>query len=79
MEAPPTHKFKLKNVHLTCIFIFQKTNLLIRELTDCIPNSEAKWRRGAYLKKVVVEAIERGYTDIISIEEHRKTPSKKIL
>ena len=49
----------------------------MKELTNCIPNSEAKWRRGAKLKSIVKEAIERGYTDIISIEEHHKTPSNE--
>ena len=48
----------------------------MKELMKCVPNSEAKWRRGAELKKIVQEAIQLGYTDIISIEEHRKAPSK---
>ncbi len=52
-----------------------KTNLLMKELTNCIPNCESKWRRGADLKKIIEEAIQLGYTDIISIEEHWKTPN----
>lgn len=48
----------------------------MRELVDCIPNSEMKWRRGTEIKNVIPEAVEREYTDIIIIEENRKIPSK---
>ncbi|XP_003388705.2 PREDICTED: ribosome production factor 1-like [Amphimedon queenslandica] len=52
-----------------------RSNLLMRELADCIPNSDMKWRRGSEIKSIIPEAIERDYTDIIIIEENRKIPS----
>ncbi len=48
----------------------------MKELLKCVPNSETRWRKGTELKKIVEECIELGYTDIISIEEHRKMPSE---
>lgn len=49
------------------------------ELANCIPNAEMRWRQGTKIKNIIPEAIERQYTTLIVIEEHRKTPSMQIL
>lgn len=45
------------------------------ELSNCIPNAEMRWRKGTKIKQIIPEAIERGYTYLIIVEEHRKIPS----
>lgn len=57
-----------------CLF-FQRTNKFCKELKLTIPNSEIKYRRGLDLKKIIPQAKERGYTDIIIVNEDRKEPS----
>lgn len=52
-----------------------KSHLFMRELCKCIPNSDARLRRGTELKKAVVQATERGYTDILVVNEDRKIPN----
>ena len=64
------------NWAIVLCFYCQRSNLLMRELADCMPNSEMKWRRGSKIKNIIPEAVERDYTDIIIIEENRKIPSK---
>ena len=52
-----------------------QTNLLLRELEKCIPNSEIRLRRGVDVKKIIPRAIERGYTDLLVVNEDRKMPN----
>ena len=52
-----------------------KTHLFMRELCKCIPNSEVRVRRGTDVKKIVVQAVEREYTDILVVNEDRKLPN----
>ncbi|CAI8035477.1 Ribosome production factor 1 [Geodia barretti] len=52
-----------------------KTVLLLNELNKCIPNSEFKLRWGAELKKVIPEAVERDFTDILVVNEDQKRPN----
>lgn len=58
-------------------FLFQKTMHFIRELTKIFPNSECHWRKRSSVKKMVISAKERGYTDVVVINEDRRCPSKK--
>lgn len=52
-----------------------KTHLFMRELYKCIPNSEVRLRRSTEIKKIVVQAVEREYTDILVVNEDRKLPN----
>ena len=47
----------------------------MRELSKCIPNSEVRVRKGIDVKAVVVQAVERDYTDILVVNEDRKLPN----
>lgn len=52
-----------------------KTNLLMKELQKCIPNSDIKLRKGADIKKFLPLASRRGYTVVVVIHEDRKIPN----
>ena len=52
-----------------------KTHLLMRELKKCIPNSEIRQRWGIDLKKIIPQAVEREYTDILVVNEDKKIPN----
>ncbi len=52
-----------------------QTNLLLRELSKFIPNSEVKLRRGIDVKKIIPQCIEREYTDLLVVNEDRKMPN----
>ena len=47
----------------------------MRELCKCIPNSEIRLRRSIDIKKIVVQAVEREYTDILVVNEDKKLPN----
>ena len=55
----------------------QKTIHLIRELTKIFPKSEALWRQRTSVKKMIIGAKERGYTDVVVINEDRRVPSRQ--
>lgn len=40
-----------------------------------LPNAEIKYRRGLDLKKIIPQAMERDFTDILVVNEDRKEPS----
>jgi len=52
-----------------------RTIAFIKELTRIIPNSEPKWRKKASIKKMVKSSIEKGYTDIIIVNEDNRNPN----
>ncbi|KRT85258.1 hypothetical protein AMK59_2930, partial [Oryctes borbonicus] len=52
----------------------RKTRIFGRELTRIIPNSESMYRNRCGVKKMVKRAIEKDYTDILIINEHKKEP-----
>ncbi len=52
-----------------------QTNLLLRELSKFIPNSDVRLRRGIDVKKIIPQCIERGYTDLLVVNEDRKKPN----
>ena len=47
----------------------------MRELKKCIPNSEIRQRWGIDLKKIIPQAVEREYTDILVVNEDKKIPN----
>lgn len=50
-----------------------ETLSFIKELLEVIPNSEYKNRKGIDIKKIIPEAIDRGFTDLVVInEDHKK-------
>lgn len=52
-----------------------RSNLLMKELHKCIPNSDIKLRSGIAVKKIVSRAAEEGYTAILVVHEDRKIPN----
>lgn len=53
----------------------KKTNRFVFELKQAIPNCESKYRRSLDLKKVIPQAIAKGFTDLIVIHEDRGEPN----
>jgi len=45
------------------------------ELQKCIPNAEIFSRKGIAMKKVVKQAIDKAYTDVLIVHEDRKSPN----
>jgi len=56
-----------------------KTRLFLKELSRIIPNSDIYLRRKSTVKKMITQAIERGFTDIVVINEHNKDPCSLLL
>ncbi|CAH1772843.1 unnamed protein product [Owenia fusiformis] len=56
-----------------------RTNAFCKQLKKVIPNSDVFYRRGLDLKKVIPQAIEKEYTDLVVINEDRKVPNGLIL
>ena len=52
-----------------------KTIAFIKELSRIIPNSEPMWRKNSAVKKMVKQCIEKGYTDVIVINEDNRIPN----
>ncbi|OQR77680.1 ribosome production factor 1-like [Tropilaelaps mercedesae] len=46
-----------------------------RELELVLPNAEFRYRNYAHIKKTIPQAIERGFTDFLVVNEHRASPS----
>jgi len=50
-----------------------ETLKFIEDLLELVPNSDYKCRKGIDLKKIIPQAVERGYTDVVVInEDHKK-------
>uniref|UniRef100_A0A915C4R4 Brix domain-containing protein n=1 Tax=Parascaris univalens TaxID=6257 RepID=A0A915C4R4_PARUN len=56
-----------------------KTFKLCYEMQKCIPNAEVFTRKGIALKKVVKQAKQNEYTDVIVVHEDRKMPNGIVL
>ncbi|XP_013369889.1 PREDICTED: ribosome production factor 1 isoform X2 [Chinchilla lanigera] len=57
----------------------ERTVRLCQQLSTVIPNSHVYYRRGLALKKIIPQCISRDFTDLIVINEDRKTPNGLIL
>lgn len=55
-----------------------KTIKFCRELKQSIPGAEFRWRNRTAIKRMVVLAAERGYTDIVIINEDVRKPTGMI-
>lgn len=56
-----------------------KTRVFCRELTRIIPNSVAKYRRHASIKKLMKKAVDLGFSDMIIVNENRREPNGLLL
>jgi len=56
-----------------------KTIAFIKELTRIIPNSAPFWRKNTSVKKMVKQAVENKYTDVIVINEDNRVPNGLLL
>ncbi|MEJ1276902.1 ribosome production factor 1 homolog [Cricetulus griseus] len=56
-----------------------RTVRLCEQLSTVIPDSHVYYRRGLALKKIIPQCIARDFTDLIVINEDRKTPNGLIL
>ena len=61
------------------MFKFQRTIAFIKELSRIIPNSEPLWRRNASIKKTVKQAVAKGYTDVVVVNEDNRIPNGLLL
>lgn len=52
-----------------------QTNLLMRGLQKCIPNSVVRVRRNVDVKKIIPLAVARDFTDVLIVNEDRKSPN----
>ena len=51
----------------------------MKELSRIIPNSEPMWRRQSSIKKMIKGSIERGFTDIVVINEDNRIPNGMLI
>ncbi|XP_059839726.1 ribosome production factor 1 [Hypanus sabinus] len=56
-----------------------RTVRLCDQLSKVIPNSHVYYRRGLALKKIIPQCIEKGFTDLLVINEDRKVPNGLII
>ncbi|ELU05194.1 hypothetical protein CAPTEDRAFT_20161 [Capitella teleta] len=63
----------------TSVRIRKKTGEFVRELVKVIPNSTLVNRRGFELKKIIPSAIEKGFTDIMVVNDDNKEPNGLVL
>lgn len=47
----------------------------MEELCKCIPNSEVRQRKGRDLKKIIPQAVSKGYTAMVIVNEDNSKPS----
>jgi len=57
----------------------QRTIAFIKELSRIIPNSEPFWRRKSSIKKTIKQAIDRGFTDIVVVNEDNRHPNGLVI
>ncbi len=51
----------------------------MKELSRIIPNSEPVWRRNASIKKTVHQAVSKGFTDLVVINEDNRIPNGMLI
>jgi ribosome production factor 1 len=56
-----------------------KTRYFVKELERIIPNAELKWRNNSSIKKMVTDSIERGFSDIVIVNEYVNQPNQLII
>lgn len=56
-----------------------KTIAFIKEFNRMIPNSEALWRKNTSFKKIVKQSVEKGYTDVVVINEDNRIPNGMVI
>lgn len=66
---------KSEGVTLVYVYYLQETMLFIEDLLQVVPNSEYKNRKGIDLKKIIPDAVQRGFTAIVVVNEDQKKAS----
>lgn len=56
-----------------------RTIAFMKELSRIIPNSEPRWRSNSSIKKMVKDAVKKGFTDIVVINEDNRSPNGLVL
>lgn len=56
-----------------------RTHLFMRELQNCIPNSDIKLRCGVNIKKILPLAARKGYSAAMIVNEDRKLPNALLI
>lgn len=56
-----------------------KTVQFVDALEKIIPNSEVRYRKGIDLKKIIPQAVERGFTNLVVVNENHKEPNALLL
>jgi ribosome production factor 1 len=74
-----TKSYEPKILITSCDNPHTRTIAFMKELARIIPNSEPKWRNNASIKKMVKEAVKRGFTDIVVINENNRSPNGLVL
>ena len=65
----------VRHVAQFVILDIQKTWKLCFELKKCLPNAEIYSRKNVAMKRIVKQAEEKEFTDIVVVHEDHKTPS----
>ena len=55
--------------------LLQRTIRFVKELTRIIPNSNPLWRQKTSIKKMIKQAQDNGYSDIMIINENNRMPN----
>ena len=56
-----------------------KTVQFVDALEQIIPNSEVRYRKGIDIKKIIPQAVERGFTSLVVVNENHKEPNGLLL
>lgn len=70
-----TKTYEPKILITSCDNPHTRTIAFMKELTRIIPNSEPRWRNNSSIKKMVKDAANRGFTDIVVINEDNRNPN----
>lgn len=73
--TPKAKIVRLIDLFLNSSSLFQTTFKFCYELQKCIPNSEIFTRKNVLLKKIIEQAKEREFTDLLVVHEDRKKPN----
>ncbi|MCL4123859.1 UNVERIFIED_CONTAM: hypothetical protein GTU68_024150 [Idotea baltica] len=68
-------KYEPKVLITTSEKVHGRTVRFVKELSLTIPNADVQWRNRASVKKVVKLATEKGYTDVLIVNEDHRLPN----
>uniref|UniRef100_H2YL98 Ribosome production factor 1 n=1 Tax=Ciona savignyi TaxID=51511 RepID=H2YL98_CIOSA len=59
--------------------ISQRTTRFLKELSEGLPNSHVFYRRALAIKNIIPQCLAKGFTDLVVVNEDRKTPNGILL